>query len=402
MLNAHSLKKTVLTLLTVVAITGTALAQAAPVAAQAQVKPPSVYQSPVFYLLALIAFILLVFIIQLGRVLSTVATNYSRGDKSMWDRFGAVAIITTLSLFTGNDAFAQVAATPAVAKAQANTPVLDFLHQGFGLNAINALVVIILIEVFVVFYLVRMIKLFVVKEKALNPLEEKQVSTSVFWDKFNKSVAVESEAAVLTDHDYDGIRELDNALPPWWKYGFYFTIVWAFSYYIYFHVSGGPSSQQEYKAQMEEGAVQVAAYQARAKDLVTESTVTLLTATTDISAGASIFTQYCVVCHRPDAGGLVGPNLTDKFWLHGGDIKDLFTTIKYGVQGKGMKSWQQELSPMMMAQVASYIKSLKDTNPVNPKAPEGNEWIPPSAATDTVAKLANDTIVKAMDTLSVK
>jgi cytochrome c oxidase cbb3-type subunit 3 len=363
-------------------------AQAAAASNPAPAKP-SVYTSPIFYALAIVAILLLIFITQLGAVLKTVAKGYTKGDGSLWDKAKSLAVLIGLTAIS-QGAFAQAAPTPAP---QA-TPVLDFLHEGFGYNAINALAVIILIELFVIFYMVRMIRLFTIKEKELAPLTEKAVATSVFWDKFNASVSVESEAAVMTDHEYDGIRELDNALPPWWKYGFYLTIVWSVVYLAYYHISNGPSSKQEYDAQIAEGVRQVEEYRAKAKNLVDETNVTLLSDAGDLAAGKAAFVQYCAVCHSADGGGIVGPNLTDKFWIHGGDVKDIFKTIKYGVQGKGMKSWTQELSPVMMAQVTSYVKSLQGTTPAAPKAPEGKEFVEAAAAAspaDTTAAAPADT-----------
>lgn len=369
------------TLMTLVmsAVSVLTFAQSAAPAVNAQPVKQSVYTSPIFYALATVALLLLIFITQLGTILKTVAKNYAKGDNSAWDKMKSLAIIIGLSAIS-NGAFAQ---TAMVAPAPEATPVLDFLHDGFGYNAINALAVIIMVELFAIFYMVRMIRLFMVKEKELAPLEEKVVVASVFWDKFNASVAVESEQAVMTDHEYDGIRELDNALPPWWKYGFYFTIVWAGIYLAYYHVSNGPSSEQEYKAQIEEGVRQVEEYRAKAKNLVDETNVTFLADAGDLASGKAIFVQYCAVCHNADGGGIVGPNLTDKFWIHGGDVKDIFKTIKYGIQGKGMKSWQQELSPVMMAQVSSYVKTFQGTTPASPKAPEGPEWIETAAPVKT-------------------
>jgi cytochrome c oxidase cbb3-type subunit 3 len=194
-------------------------------------------------------------------------------------------------------------------------------------------------------------------------------------------VAIEKEAAVLTDHDYDGIRELDNALPPWWKYGFYLTIVWAVIYMVYYHVSeAGPLMEEEYQIELAEGRRAVEEYRARAQNLVDESNVAVLTDDGALAQGGKLFGQYCAVCHAADGGGIVGPNLTDVYWLHGGDIKSLFTVVKYGVQGKGMKSWQQELSPAMMAQVTSYILSMQGTTPAKPKDPEGVRYEPQLSA----------------------
>jgi cytochrome c oxidase cbb3-type subunit 3 len=250
---------------------------------------------------------------------------------------------------------------------------------------------IIFFELLVVVYLLRLVRMFTLKEQEFeSALIEKQAPvTSPLWDKLNASIAISEESAIMTDHEYDGIRELDNSLPPWWKYGFFLTIVWAFGYMLYYHISSGPSSAQEYKSQMTQAASDLAAYRKMAKNLVDESNVAVLKDGSDLQAGSSIFTQYCTVCHAADGGGIVGPNLTDNYWIHGNDIKNIFTTIKYGVQGKGMKSWQQELSPVMMAQVASYITTLQGTSPASPKAPEGKlieatiHAIADTSATDT-------------------
>jgi cytochrome c oxidase cbb3-type subunit 3 len=345
------------------------------------------YTSPIFYALCFVAILLFIFILQLSKVLTTVARNYKRGDKSLWDKTMMIVVLIAAAI-----------ALPAPMEAAASTtvqpeptPLLDFLHNGFGSNAINALASIIFFELLVVVYLLRLVRMFTLKEQEFeSALIEKQAPvTSPLWDKLNASIAISEESAIMTDHEYDGIRELDNSLPPWWKYGFFLTIVWAFGYMLYYHISSGPSSAQEYKSQMTQAASDLAAYRKMAKNLVDESNVAVLKDGSDLQAGSSIFTQYCTVCHAADGGGIVGPNLTDNYWIHGNDIKNIFTTIKYGVQGKGMKSWQQELSPVMMAQVASYITTLQGTSPASPKAPEGKlieatiHAIADTSATDT-------------------
>lgn len=351
----------------------------APAVAQKVSEPVSVYQSPVFYALVAVAIILLVFILQLARVLSSVAKNYAEKKKPNFDNVFKILIL-------GIGSFA----LPASARADAGSTSLDFLQNGFGNTTINFLVIIIAIELLVAVYYISLIRSFVKKESAELKTETSAIRTSYFWDKFNSSVAIEQEAAVLTDHDYDGIRELDNALPPWWKYGFYLTIVFAIVYLGYYHMSANaPLSAKEYDNEMEEARIAIAEYKKRAADLVDESSVVMLSDAAALSEGAGIFKQHCVVCHGQLGEGLVGPNLTDVNWLHGGDIKDIFKTIKYGVSGKGMKSWQQELSPQMMAKVSSYVKSLAGTNPPNPKAPEGEAYV--DAGTAPSAAAANDT-----------
>ncbi|MCS6819203.1 MAG: c-type cytochrome, partial [Chitinophagales bacterium] len=189
-------------------------------------------------------------------------------------------------------------------------------------------------------------------------------------DKFNASVAVEKEKDILFDHEYDGIRELDNNLPPWWKYGFYITIIWSIIYLGYYHLFGGPSSEDEYIASVEKGKAEVEAYLKKVAMNVDENTVTLADAS-GIKEGKSIYESNCATCHGKMGEGNAGPNLTDDYWIHGGSLKDIFKTVKYGVVAKGMKSWQAELSPVDIRNVVSYVKTLRGTNPPNAKAPEG-------------------------------
>ena len=167
-------------------------------------------------------------------------------------------------------------------------------------------------------------------------------------------------------HEYDGIRELNNRLPPWWLYGFYATIVFAIVYLWRFEVShNGPSSKQEYETSVARAEIKVQEYLKKKGDAVDENTVKLLTGADDIAAGKAIFMDpsKCPACHGADGGGnAVGPNLTDDYWLYGGGVKDIFKTIKYGTS-KGMRSWKDDLSAKQMAQLTSYIKTLKGTKP---------------------------------------
>jgi cytochrome c oxidase cbb3-type subunit 3 len=195
----------------------------------------------------------------------------------------------------------------------------------------------------------------------------------------NDTVPIEEEESIMTDHEYDGIRELDNNLPPWWKWGFYISIVFAFVYMINYHLLGTPLQVEEYTQSIEKGEQEVQAYLASQSMNVDETSVVQLLDAVDLKSGKGIFIQYCVVCHKEDGGGSVGPNLTDVYWIHGGDIKDLFKTIKYGANN-GMKSWKDELNPVQMQEVASYILTMGGTNPPDAKAPEGDEFIPATSS----------------------
>lgn len=190
------------------------------------------------------------------------------------------------------------------------------------------------------------------------------------------AVPIEKEGDIMLDHDYDGIKELDNNLPPWWLYGFYISIIWAIGYFAYFEIFGiGKTSGEAYEAEMAQAEEAVNQYLATAADLVDENTVTMLTDDARIKNGEKIFVQNCVACHLADGGGSVGPNLTDEYWKHGGGIQNVFKTIKYGVPEKGMISWKDELGASKIQDVASYVMTLQGTTPANPKAPEGEKWI---------------------------
>ncbi|HAT76487.1 MAG TPA: cytochrome C oxidase subunit III [Flavobacterium sp.] len=208
-----------------------------------------------------------------------------------------------------------------------------------------------------------------------------------------KPKQVEDEGQLLLDHDYDGIKELDNNLPPWWVYLFYACIIFAVIYLVRFEIMGADNQEMELKKEMAQAQIDIAEYKKTAPDLMDENTVTLLTDAADLAAGKAIFTANCVACHRADAGGQIGPNLTDDQWILGGGIKNVFHTLMNGGRdGKGMISWKGTLKPKQMQEVASYVLSLKGSNPKDPKAPEGEVWVDPTATkTATAASVATDT-----------
>jgi cytochrome c oxidase cbb3-type subunit 3 len=209
--------------------------------------------------------------------------------------------------------------------------------------------------------------------------EETAVPGESLWTRldrkfFTKAIPVEKEKDHLLDHDYDGIQELDNSLPPWWKYGFYFTIIVAVVYFLRFHVLDmGPTPEEEYKTEMSLAAAQIEEYRKNSGEMVDEKTVTMADAA-GIEDGARVYAQSCFACHGGKGEGGVGPNLTDDFWLHGGSINDVFKTIKFGVPDKGMQAWEKMLSPTQIKNLASYIKTLRGTYPPNGKAPQGDEY----------------------------
>ena len=196
-----------------------------------------------------------------------------------------------------------------------------------------------------------------------------------FWDRFNQAVELEKEEDIMLDHDYDGIKELDNSLPPWWKYGFYLTILISVVYLWYYHGGGnGPSSHDEYIAEVQRGEEQKAAYLAKSAGNIDETNVTMADAS-GIEEGKTLYQKSCAACHGADGGGTVGPNLADDYWLHGGSLQDVFKSIKYGWQDKGMKPWKDDFTPKQLANITSFVKSLKGTKPAAPKEQQGELYV---------------------------
>ncbi|MDC1505378.1 MAG: cbb3-type cytochrome c oxidase N-terminal domain-containing protein [Winogradskyella sp.] len=198
-----------------------------------------------------------------------------------------------------------------------------------------------------------------------------------------KNRPIEEEGEIILDHNYDGIKELDNNLPPWWVYSFYISIIFAVVYMVRYHVLNADDQFVEYEIEYAEANKAIEAYKKTAKGLVDFNTVEVLVEASDLKAGKKIFEMNCVACHKPDGGGGIGPNLTDQNWILGGGIKNVFKTISEGGRdGKGMVAWKSELKPLEMAQVASYVLQFQGTTPAEPKAAEGDIWVEEGAKTD--------------------
>ncbi|HLS11473.1 MAG TPA: cbb3-type cytochrome c oxidase N-terminal domain-containing protein [Flavobacteriaceae bacterium] len=198
-----------------------------------------------------------------------------------------------------------------------------------------------------------------------------------WYEKQLDSKPMEKEETILLDHDYDGIKELDNNLPPWWISLFYLTIIFAVGYMLYYHVFDGPTQEMEYEREVAAAAIAIEEYKRNNPDLIDASNVEMLTDASDIKAGESIYNTNCAACHRADGGGGIGPNLTDEYWILGGDIASIYTVISEGGRaGKGMVPWKDTLDPMEMAQVASFILTLQGTDPADAKGPEGDLYVP--------------------------
>src|SRR5690606_11513047 len=226
-------------------------------------------------------------------------------------------------------------------------------------------------------------------------LEEQSIFESAWYKKLmktlTKSKSIQEEKDIELDHDYDGIKELDNVLPPWWVFLFYVTIIFGVVYLAKYHLFGGDSQVVEFEKTMAQAKIDIEEYKKNAPDLLTVDNVVLLTDASDLAAGKEIFDQNCVACHAADGGGGIGPNLTDNYWILGGDIKDIFTVISEGGRdGKGMVPWKSQIKPSDIQKVASYIKSLVGTTPANPTEAEGDlyeeELVAEEGTTEDVAE----------------
>jgi cytochrome c oxidase cbb3-type subunit III len=352
---------------------------------------PSLFSNPMAVTMLVLMILLLIVIGILANILIGTADFKLKKKKN-----GGTVVSTVfvaIFLLSGNALFAQ--GTPDAGNSVAAAKTIG----GMPASTFYIMATVLFLELFIIIALLINIKFLLKteKDKLLSPQEMEEVKKTrlSWWDRFNKLKPVSQEAELDLGHEYDGIRELNNRLPPWWLYGFYLTIIFAGIYLWRFHVSHtGPTSAQEYERAVVSAKIRVDEYLKKKGEAVDETNVTMLTGADDLAAGKAIFTDptKCPSCHLADGGGnTVGPNLTDNFWLYGGDIKDIFKTIKYGTN-KGMRSWKDDLSPKQMAQVASYVKSLKGTKPANPREPQGTLY-EDAPAKDTAQKASGDTAV---------
>jgi cytochrome c oxidase cbb3-type subunit 3 len=250
-----------------------------------------------------------------------------------------------------------------------------------GLVLIVALLVLI-----IAIYLLQILKAVLQKEMSPEALAKIEAAPSWWaktWDKWNDLRPMEEEENIMLDHNYDGIKELDNHLPPWWKALFYGSIVYAVVYLLIFHVFKTAPLQEE-KYEMEMAAAAAIRVNQTATVIVDfdENDVTFNDDGAALIAGKDFFESQCAICHKADGGGLAGPNLTDEYWKHGGSMTDIYTVLKKGVQGTAMIPWESKLNPNKLREVASYVKSLQGTNPVGGLPPDGTLFVEPKEGDD--------------------
>jgi cytochrome c oxidase cbb3-type subunit 3 len=172
----------------------------------------------------------------------------------------------------------------------------------------------------------------------------------------------------ILDHDYDGIKEMDNPLPNWWLTTFFGTIIFAFLYYIHYTFGGGLTLQEELKIAMSElpKSIDRVLTEDQLKDLMEKPGA--------VQSGKAVFAARCAACHGAEGQGGIGPNLADEYWIHGkGTRVDIVGLVQKGVPDKGMPTWSSMISENEIYQVSGYVFSLKGTHPANPKAPQGEK-----------------------------
>ncbi|MEN9369745.1 MAG: hypothetical protein RI952_610 [Bacteroidota bacterium] len=363
-------KKLILTLLFAFIISNINAQNTAQAVAVATV--PSMWASPLFWVFAFAILGLLLVIVAIGGVLVGLVNN-----KIAKQFKNALPILLFLFVFgIGNSNAQTVTAATAVTQ----------LTGALDPNTIMILLLVIGIELFVILYL------YAILQKMLIALgyktkEESKWTYAAIMKRMTKAIPLDREAEVATDHNYDGIVELDNSLPPWWVYLFYGTIAFAVVYLVYFNYFDGPTQKMEYDTEVAQALMKKNEFLKKAAASVDETSVVVLSDDASIAKGKGSFVTKCAACHGQNGEGLVGPNLTDEYWIHGGGIKDIFKTIKYGWPEKGMISWESQIQPMEMQQIASFIYSLKGSKPANAKAPQGTIYVE-ATAVDTTAKAA--------------
>jgi cytochrome c oxidase cbb3-type subunit 3 len=262
----------------------------------------------------------------------------------------------------------------SVAMAQPATNGPDMTFEYVWLCIIGCLLLVLLL---LVFTLKRVV--YVLKIEATGGLYETGEEELTFWEKLLSLKPLSAEKEVELDHNFDGIKELNNPIPFWFNLLFGVTIAVGVIYIVVYHVTGsGDLQAKEYETEVMQAEIDKQEYIKHAGNLIDENSVKVLTDASKIKEGEALFVSKCVVCHGDKGQGNVGPNLTDEYWLHGGDVQSVFKTIKYGVPSKGMVAWQNSLNGGQIEELASFILSLQGSNPSGAKEPQGEKG--PSSA----------------------
>ncbi len=317
------------------------------------------------YIMLVMALVQAVIIITLGSVIKamggtgSILVNYLKSGRAA----GAAVVLFTL---LGQDALAADSHSGTVVSA--NT-IFWFLLVG------NMLLFAILVSQLLILRGMVATAMPAAEVPIVAAVPEKSFADNLL-QRLTRTVKVEDEKEIELHHEYDGIKELDNQLPPWWLWLFYGTIAWSVMYVVNVHVLDiWPEQIEEYDQEMAQAKADVEAYLATVAAAVDENTATVDMDPSMIANGKAIYDTNCKACHGAAGEGTVGPNLTDDHWKNGGGIKNIFKTVKYGVPERGMIAWKAQLNPKEIHAVSNYIISLHGTNPPNAKEPEGEIWM---------------------------
>ena len=338
------------------------------VVSETVVKVDYKYNLTVFNWLLFLTVILVVVIIVLsGSIIVFVKSDYFKQKVAEKSNTAMIAIILTVgALFSSFNASALTFIRAGEGEKDGPWLLVENMDL-IGLLTIN------IILMFVVIYLRSLFNQMVAMTKKEAELAAEQPVVAETFTKINAiltdAVPIEEEYKILMDHEYDGIQELDNNLPPWWVWGFVACIIFAFVYLINYHVLGVSDLQiKAYEKEMEQAQKDIDAYLSKMAMNVDETNATLMTEKSDLEAGKTIFDNNCTICHKSKGEGDVGPNLTDKNWVYGFDVKDVFYSVKKG-RPNGMPEHASKLNPIQIQQVSSYVLSLPS---VKGKEPQGD------------------------------
>lgn len=316
------------------------------------------------WLIVLTVILIVAIIVLAGTLMTLMKSDYFKNKlKESGNKTNIIILIlTTGSLFLSSNAHA-----------------LNYMRPGEGAKdgpwlmvETTDLLAIIVIDIILLIVVLYLRHLFTQMMTMVRPkIVKEEVPVFASFKKVNQvltdAVPIEEEHKILMDHEYDGIQELDNNLPPWWVWGFYATIVFAFIYLINYHLLGVSDLQiKAYDKEMKVAQKEVQAYLNKMAMNVDETSATLMTDPSDLSAGAGIFAANCVACHKSKGEGEIGPNLTDHSWIYGYDIKEVFKTVKNGT-ANGMPEHSSKFNPIQIQQVASYVLSLPETKGIAPQ-----------------------------------
>jgi cytochrome c oxidase cbb3-type subunit 3 len=324
------------------------------------VKVDYKYNLTVFNWLLFLTVILVVVIIVLsGSIIVFVKSDYFKQKVAEKSNTAIIAIILTVgALFSSFNASALTFIRAGEGEKDGPWLLVENMDL-YGLLTIN------IVLLFVVVYLRNLFNQMVAMTKKEAELTAEQPIVAETFTKLNAiltdAVPIEEEHKILLDHEYDGIQELDNNLPPWWVWGFVACIIFAFVYLINYHVLGVSDLQiKAYEKEMDQAQKEIDAYLSKMAMNVDETNATLMTEKSDLATGKTIFDNNCTICHKSKGEGDVGPNLTDKYWVYGYDVKDIFYSVKKG-RPAGMPEHASKLNPIQIQQVSSYVLSLPET-----------------------------------------